>query len=189
MRGKSYLLGVIMTFSVVLGVTNAHAIPKFSEGVHSTFVFFHIVGVIIFMGNIVVSALWMKQAGRTREPRVLQSAARSVMRADRVFTMPGILLILITGILTTAPHGGFPGKAWIELALMLFILSGVIWVTALLRLQKRMVELADVSVKYRSELGEPFYRTLKRWSMWGGIATLLPFVALVLMIFKPTLWR
>jgi uncharacterized membrane protein len=189
MRGSSYLLGVASAFCGIFAAGNAHAMPEFSDGVQSTLVFFHVVGVIAFMGNIVVSAMWMKEARRTRNPRVIQSATHAVMRADRIFMLPGILLILVTGVLTTGQHGGFPGKAWIELALTLFIVSGVIWLTVLLRLERRMRAMADQAVKINAEPSPAFYTTLRRWSMWGGIATLLPFIALLLMVFKPALWR
>jgi uncharacterized membrane protein len=173
---------------VVVGATPAYAWPHFSAPVHQALVFLHIFGAIIFMGNIVVSAMWMTHAKRTRNTDVLHFAATGVMRADWVFTLPGALLILVPGLLAVGPHGGFPGATWAELALALFIVSGIIWTVILIPLQRRMVQMTSEAVSLNIGLTDRFYVVLKRWSMWGGIATLLPLVALYLMVYKPSLW-
>jgi len=160
-----------------------------SPTVHLVFVFLHVLGAILFMGNIIVSAMWMAQAKRTKNTAVLHYASLSVMRGDRVFTMPGILLIVVPGVLAMGHYGGFGASApWAELALALFILSGIVWAAILLRLQRRMISLSGAAVESGGEVDAAFYTTLKSWNMWGGIATLLPFVSLILMVFKPTLW-
>lgn len=160
-----------------------------SPMVHDAVVFLHVFGAILFMGNIVVSAMWMAQAKRTRNTAVLHYASLSVMRADRLFTIPGILLIVVPGILAMGKYGGFgAGAPWAELALALFILSGIIWAAILLRMQKRMIRVSGAAVESGGEVDESFYKTLRKWNMWGGIATLLPFASLILMVFKPTLW-
>jgi hypothetical protein len=51
-----------------------------------------------------------------------------------------------------------------------------------------MISLSGAAVESGGEVDGAFYTTLKSWNMWGGIATLLPFVSLILMVFKPALW-
>lgn len=161
---------------------------SFSTPVHQTLVLLHVFGAIIFMGNIIVSAMWMTNAKRTGDTAVLYFASRMVVRADNVFTIPGIVLILGPGLLTVGPWGGFPTATWAEMALALFILSGVIWGAVLLPLQKRMLRMTREAVELKVGLSDGFYGALARWSAWGGVATLLPLVALYLMVFKPRLW-
>jgi uncharacterized membrane protein len=175
--------------AIFLDTTSAYAFVPLSGSVHRTIVFFHVVGVILFLGNIIVSAMWMAQARRAENTAVLHFAARSVMHADWLFTLPGIVLILVTGLLTMGRWGGFPGTAWVELTLALFILSVVIWGVVLLRLQKRMICVTAEAVESGEVPDELIHNVVRRWMMWGGIATLLPLIALVLMIFKPALWR
>jgi uncharacterized membrane protein len=143
----------------------------------------------MFLGNIIVSAMWVAQARRTQNIVVLHFAVRSAMRGDQLFTLPGIVLILVTGLLTVANLDEFPRVAWAELALVLFILSGVIWAGVMVRLQKRMIRMTAEAVESGGGLDEPIRLVVRRWTMWGGIATLLPFAALVLMLFKPGLWH
>jgi hypothetical protein len=37
-------------------------------------------------------------------------------------------------------------------------------------------------------LSDRFYGVMRKWTIWGGVATLLPLVTLYLMVFKPRLW-
>jgi uncharacterized membrane protein len=76
----------------------------------------------------------------------------------------------------------------VHTTMVLFVLSGVIWGAGLLRLQKQMIQMTAEAVESGGGLDEPILGVLRRWMMWGGIATLLPLAALVLMIFKPRLW-
>ncbi len=174
--------------AVVVHASPAHAFPIFSSPVHKTLVLLHVFGAIIFMGNIIVSAMWMTGARRTGNAEVLYFASTNVSRADRMFTLPGIIMILVPGLMTVGPWGGFPGASWAELALALFIVSGVIWGALLVRLQRRMVELSRQAVVQKVALEDGYYDVLKRWMMFGGIATLLPVISLFLMVFKPRLW-
>ena len=187
MRDRLAVLLSVVVLGVFVDAPNAYALVNLPPPAHTTLVFFHVFGAILFMGNIVVSAMWMGQAKRSHNPHVLHFAAKSVMRADKMFTIPGLFLILTTGLLTVGPWGGFGKAAWAELALAFFILSGVIWSVILLRLQKRMILLAAAAVD-SGEAGTDFHQALKKWNMWGGIATLLPFASLILMISKPSLW-
>lgn len=188
MRGRFAAPFALVGISSVLWSTDAFAWVALTEPVHRTLVFFHVFGAILFMGNIVVSAMWMALAKRTRNAHVLHFASQSVARADKMFTVPGVLLILVPGLLTVGPWGGFPGTSWAELALALFVLSGLIWLVVLLPIQKRMVRLSKEAVESNAALDESFYRTVAQWNMWGGIATLLPLVTLYLMVYKPKLW-
>lgn len=188
MRGRLVTFWMVAGMVFCAGVTDALAFVSLTEPVHRTLVFFHIFGAILFMGNILVTAMWMTQARKTQNAHVLYFASRSIVRGDWVFTLPGILLIVVPGLLTVGPWGGFPGASWAELALAFFLLSGVVWMGVLMRLQKRMVTLSREAVESNAELGEPFYRALGRWMMWGGIATLFPLASLYLMVYKPKLW-
>ena len=173
---------------VVFGATNAFAFVEFSPSVHKMLVFMHVFGAVIFLGNIIVSAMWMANAKKTGDTIVLHFAVRMVHRADRIFTMPGVVLILIPGILALGPWGGFGKASWAELALALFIVTGVIWSAVLVPLQRRMIQATGEAVDLKIALADHFYTTFGWWAMWGGIATLLPLFALYLMVFKPHLW-
>lgn len=151
-------------------------------------VFLHVLGVVLFLGNVIVTAMWMSVAKRTRDANAIEFACKAVIRADWMFTLPGVILILIPGLLIIEPFGGLGGASWIDMSLALFLVSGIIWGAVLVPLQKRMVLLTREARELHIALSDQFYVVHRRWTMWGGIATLLPLIALYLMVVKPRLW-
>lgn len=147
-------------------------------------VFLHILGAVLFMGNIIVSALWMVVTEQSGDRAALRVAAGALNWADVVFTAPGIFLLLVNGfILAYAAWGGL-AQSWIVLALALFILSGVVWAVFLIPLQTHLIALSSQS----DALPVAFFSTLRRWYIGGAVATISPLASLVLMVFKPRLW-
>ncbi len=147
--------------------------------------FIHILGVVLFVGNIVVTALWKTRADESGDLATVAFAQRTVARADWAFTLPGILLILIGGY-GMALLGRLPlhGLRWLEWGQGLFYVSALIWVVVLIPTQRRLVAVSDAAL--RAGVLSPEFRSLsRRWAVWGGIATLLPVIVLFLMITKP----
>jgi uncharacterized membrane protein len=62
----------------------------------------HLLGVTLFLGNIIVTALWKMLADRTKSPSVVAFSQRLVTVTDFVFTVTGVLLIMITGRMMAA---------------------------------------------------------------------------------------
>lgn len=145
---------------------------------------FHVIGVVLAVGNILTAAFWKIRADQTENPAIIHQAVRTVMLADYVFTLPGILLIAASGSIM-AGRGGLPlsGFNWLTLSLILFAASGILWAAVLIPLQRRMIrasaaclESGTISAAYRS--------ASRSWAVCGTAATLLPIVVLYLMISK-----
>ena len=54
----------------------------------------HVLAVVLFLGNIITGVFWHKHAERTRDPRLIAHTMAGVIRSDRLFTMPGVFVIL-----------------------------------------------------------------------------------------------
>ena len=151
--------------------------------------FMHIAGAVIFLGNIIVTGAWMLMAERSRSTNVMHFSAKAVVRADLLFTLPGVLLVLLNGFaMVFAQWGGWEalsGFTWINVALALFTASGVIWGALLLPAQHRMVVFSDPSA-YPDSPPKEFFSALYKWYFWGGLAILLPLCSLYLMVNKPS---
>ncbi|MHB8179163.1 MAG: DUF2269 family protein [Vulcanimicrobiaceae bacterium] len=148
----------------------------------------HIFGVVIFMGNIIVTGAWMYLAERNGQAATLHFAARVVNWADVFFTAPGILLILVNGLIMATRWGGL-GTSWIAVGLGLFTLSGVVWALILIRYQDRLIRLSlRPTASGEQGLPEAFFHVLHRWYFWGIVATILPVASLVVMVLKPKFW-
>ena len=145
----------------------------------------HIIGALLFVGNITVTAAWMILAVMSRQRPVVHFAAKAVNQADLLFTVPGVLLIFINGSILAPAFGGggLFGASWIVAALVLLILSGVVWLGFLLRYQNQMIALSTSG----DTLSTEFMLVFRNWGIWGGIATILPILSLILMVLETNL--
>lgn len=171
-------------FLLIIALAIAFSIPVFPIRWH---MLWHIFGAIVFLGNLIVSAAWMTTAHRTDDPGIVAFAARMVARADWMFTAPSIILILLNGFALSGKLYGwanFHEQAWLTTSLGLFVVSGVIWAVFLWRYQAAMIRLSSHALSITPELRD----AIRKWGMWGGIATFLPLIALWLMVAKPALW-
>ena len=146
----------------------------------------HILGVVLFLGNIIVTAVWKMLADRTRNPAVVAYAQRLVTITDIAFTATGAALIIISGQVMAEDFGGvFSGPSWLTIGWSLFIASGVIWVAVLIPIEVMQARLAR---EFRDSPAVPdrYWRLSMLWAVFGVIATLLPLANLYLMVFKPS---
>ena len=99
----------------------------------------HILGAILFLGNIIVTGWWKVMADRTRNPVVVAFAQRQVTLTDYVFTAGGAALLFAAGIANAVIHGmDYKSIRWLAWGYWLFIASGVLWVTILIPVQIRL---------------------------------------------------
>jgi uncharacterized membrane protein len=154
------------------------------------FIFFkvlHVVAVIVFLGNITVGVFWKRWADRTQDARIIANTIDGIIVADRLFTIPGIIFLLIGGV-GAAISAGFPilGTGWILWSIILFIISGLAF-GPLTRVQRLLSATAHQAVDAGS-MSWPLYRQFSgAWDFWGTIALAAPIIAVVLMIAKPVL--
>lgn len=148
----------------------------------------HIFAVVMFLGNIVTGMFWHRHAERTRNPRLLAHAMEGVIRSDRLFTMPGIVVIIATGVIA-AIQAGLPllRTGWILWTLVLFTISGLLFMFRVAPLQRQLRGLAEAGAASGSFDYQAYHRVAMRWELWGAGATLTPVLALALMVLKPTL--
>jgi uncharacterized membrane protein len=148
----------------------------------------HIAAVVIFLGNIVTGLFWHAHAARTRDPKLIAHIVEGIIASDRLFTVPGVVVIIAAGVVA-AILGGFPllRTGWIAWSLALFAVSGVAFMAKVAPLQRRMRDFARAGAD--SGLFDwDGYRALARaWELWGALATLTPIAALALMVLKPAL--
>jgi uncharacterized membrane protein len=145
----------------------------------------HIVGVVLFLGNIITGVFWKVHADRTNDLRARAQALDGIIKADRWFTVPGVLLIVVAGVsMALLAHLPMLSTLWIGASLALFVVSGLAFGIAVGPLQKKL--LANVRAGLAGNWDENQYNVLSRsWGLWGFVATVAPLVALFLMVMKP----
>lgn len=141
----------------------------------------HVFAVIIFLGNITVGLFWKNFADRTKDQAIIAHTIDGIIRADRLFTIPGVILVIVGGI-GAAIIGNIPilHTGWLLWGLILFIVAGLAF-GPLARAQRVMLSAAKTGdwATYAAQS--------KRWDVFGSIALVGPLLAAALMILKPAL--
>jgi uncharacterized membrane protein len=146
----------------------------------------HVLAVVIFLGNIITGLYWHAYAARTRDASVLSHAMGGIILSDRLFTMPGVAVVLVSGVLL-AIQGGYPllRTGWILWPIVLFSVSGLAFMFRVAPLQRQLLAMAQVGAE-RGDFDYALYRRLAMtWELWGAVALLAPAAALVIMTLKP----
>ena len=145
---------------------------------------FHIFGVVLFLGNIIVTAFWKTFADFSKDWRIIAFSQKLVTYTDIFFTTIGVLIIAVSGILMAKQYANYLHIKWIAWGISLFIASGVIWLSILIPLQFKLHQIAKQFNTYRT-VPDDYWRLEKYWMIFGIIATVLPLINLYWMVFKP----
>jgi uncharacterized membrane protein len=140
----------------------------------------HVLFVIVFMGNIIVSIFWKMFADKTGNQLIIAFTLKSIIRNDRFLTMPGVIGLIIFGF-GAQGIGHIPITAgWILWPIILVVISGAAFMAKVVPVQKKLLKLAESGSFNKSE-----YEALsKEWTIWGMIATLTPLAAAIIMVLK-----
>ena len=146
----------------------------------------HVLAVVAFLGNITLGVFWHRLAMRTRDPRILAFTMDGVIQSDRWFTVPGVVLLVATGI-AAAILAGLPllRTHWILGGIVLLSVSGVLFSAFLAPLQRQMLAAARAGETSGTFDFRAYHALARRWETWGALALLAPLAALVLMVTKP----
>lgn len=144
----------------------------------------HILSAILVLGTGLGIAFFMWTAHRTADARIIAAVGRNVVIADAIFTAPGVLGLLVTGLLMSDNLGLSFWRGWVGLALALFVLIGVCWLPVLW-LQKLAWRLATRAAETNTPLPPAYFRVMRWWFWlgWPAFAAILAVVAL--MVLKP----
>lgn len=145
----------------------------------------HLLGVVMFLGNIIVTGWWKFMADRTGNPLIIAFAQRQVTLTDWVFTAGGVVLVLAGGLGNALLHQmDYLHTYWLTWGLGLFIASGIIWVAILLPIQIAQARMAK-QFAHGGEIPARYWQLGRMWNVFGTLATLLPLMNLYWMVFKP----
>jgi len=145
----------------------------------------HLLAVVAFLGNIVTGLFWMQYARKTNDIKIIYHTAKGIIASDKLFTIPGVLIITAGGFFA-AIYGGVPllKTGWIFWSIILFTLSGVFYAYKVAPLQGKMKRVLE-SENYQQVLNTGhFDKLLKQWHLWGFMALVTPLLSFCMMIYK-----
>jgi uncharacterized membrane protein len=144
----------------------------------------HLFGVVIFLGNIIVTGWWKVMADKTKNPQIIAFAQRQVTLTDFIFTAGGATILFLAGMANVGIHHMEMSSKWISQGMLMFTLSGVIWIAVLIPAQIKQAKMAKVFA-ISGVIPEYYWQLNNRWIFFGILATLLPLINLFWMVFKP----
>lgn len=144
----------------------------------------HILFAVMFIGNILVAIFWKLHSDKSGDPSIIANTLKGIIKADKIFTMPGVIGLLIFGFAGQGV-GRIPiDSAWILWSIVLYVVSGAAFMAKVSPLQKKMLRIAEAGKT--GEFDSLTYKHLSLdWNIWGSVATIAPLIAVVLMVFKP----
>ena len=146
----------------------------------------HVLGVVIFLGNLVVTAWWKSMADLTRDAKVIAYAQRQVLLTDLFFTAGGAALLLIGGIgAAITGHLDMAHTRWLNWGGILFVLSGLIWLLVLIPVEVMQSRLVK-GVAAGGAIPARYWMLNRIWTVFGVLATVLPLAAIYWMVVKPS---
>lgn len=152
---------------------------------YTYFKLIHIMAVMIFMGNIVTGLYWMRIAVVTKNLAIVNHTVKGIIKADRYFTIPCVVVITTFGILA-AIQGQFPllRTGWIFWSIVMFSISGLVFGVRVAPLQKKMLTMTLDQEGSTDFDWVRFHKVHLAWDIWGAIAILTPLAALAMMTLK-----
>lgn len=144
----------------------------------------HIFGVVLFLGNIIVTGWWKNMADLTKNPQIMAYAQRQVTLTDFIFTGGGVLILLVAGLVNVYLHDMSYATKWLGHGMVIFLVSGVIWGAVLIPVQIKQAKIAK-AFAVSGEIPANYWKLCTTWNIFGLLATLIPLANLFYMVFKP----
>ena len=145
----------------------------------------HILSAIWLMTHLIGAAYWKARTDRTGNLEAMAATAQAMVRSDLMFTGPGIIGLMVTGIWMAGMTGWERfQEPWLGISFFLTLLVAVLWLAVLMPQQRRMARFARENLEGSPHV-DRYHRAGKVWKITGGIVTLIPIIVLFLMVFKP----
>ena len=146
----------------------------------------HILAVVVLLGNLLMAPFWRKRLAALGGVQARAAANRSVRVADLIFTLPGWVVVLATGIMLIIYRGGMHG-GWLHLSLLLFLGWLIFWHMLVLRARKAMIAQAEEATSGEQVPAE-LAQYERQWQRLSYLAAGIVVLILILMIAQPKLW-
>ncbi len=151
---------------------------------HDLLKLLHLLGAVLLLGNIIVTAWWKGMADRTRNPTIVAFAQRQVTLTDILFTATGVLLLSVSGYAMVFVGPWTLDAAWLDWGQALYLATGLLWVGVLIPIQVVQARMARAFAD-AGEIPRRYRRLSAIWMGSGLVAVILPLAAFSLMVLRP----
>lgn len=138
----------------------------------------HILGVILFMGNMIVGPVWFLFAYYSKDLHLLKFANRLMQITDLYLTIPGVFLTVLNGLFLASIYGGTMNQPWLFYTIILLLIMWVLSIP-LIYLQEKMYSLIEIDPENKD-----LNNLLMKWGILGTIVMIPPSIIFYLMVVK-----
>lgn len=185
--GMKLLLALWSPLSMVplaLVLAHVHVPQPFSYSWHKAL---HVIGAVMFVGNLLTQSLWLVAANLTRSAVAIRAAYRALNWTDLVFMGPGMFLVIANGAVLAQAWGGVERWSWMLAAVVLFGVYGVLS-APLMWIQLRSVRVLRTTPDDRLADEMEAASRGKGLGAWLVLMIVVPLAILVIMVVKPRFW-
>src|SRR5215510_5905172 len=140
----------------------------------------HVLAVVVLLGNLLMAPFWRKRLAAVGGVQARAAANRSIRVADLVFTLPGWVVILVTGIVLSTNRGWKVG-VWLHISILLFLGGLVLWHVLVLRARKAMITQAEEAAG-GGQAPVELAQHERQWQQWSYLAAGIAVLILILMV-------
>lgn len=144
----------------------------------------HILSATVLFGTGLGTAWFMWQAHRSGDVATIAAMARTVVRADWLFTLPAVVIQPLSGLWLMHILGYAVAESWLLWTYLLYVIAGTCWLPVVW-LQIRMCDLAGAACVDGGPLPPAYHRYARAWFLLGWPAFTAVIVIVYLMVAKP----
>lgn len=146
--------------------------------------FIHVLAVVLAFGPTYAYPVFAAVAQRL-DPRSVPTVLRGIMATEKIFVIPGLVVLLIAGIYTQAEGNWDGSEAWLSVGytavLVLLAMSFLFFRPN----GKKALETAERDLADGGELSADFEAVSKRIALGGQIASVVVIATIFFMVVKP----
>jgi len=139
----------------------------------------HILGLILFMGNMIIGPVWFMYAFYSKDKTLLKFANRLLQLTDLYITIPGLDLTIINGLFLASIYGGSKNQTWLYYSIILLLIMWLISIPLIYIQEKIYKSIGKETINLKST-----NRLLIIWGIIGTLVMIPPTLIFYLMVFK-----
>ena len=144
----------------------------------------HILSSTILFGTGLGTAFFMWMAHLTSKPIIISQVAKTVVKADWIFTATSGVVQPITGMLLAREMGIDLASKWLIWVYVLYVIAFACWLPVIW-LQIGMRDLAVIAASTNNELPPQYFKYARMWFFLGWPAFIALLAVFYLMVAKP----
>jgi uncharacterized membrane protein len=140
----------------------------------------HVLAVVVLLGNLLMAPFWRKRLVALGGVQARAAANRSIRVADLMFTLPGWVVVLVTGIVLSI-NRGWKLAISLNISMLLFLGWLVLWHVLVLRARKAMIAQAEEAASGGQAPAE-LAQYEHQWQQWSYVSAGIVILILILMV-------